>query len=262
MLDWRVPGYRTVRELRPLGPSDRSVLAVHEASGLPTTVRYHAPEPTEVADARRAHVRTLADVRCPHIAALYEYVEGEQVGAVTVRAYVDGASVRRVLSAARLPPASALVVLRAGLLGLRAAYDQGLTHGAYNPENLLVDSDGSVRLADFHALHPHPATRDDFAPHRSEAREATGAPPGWVVPDVQAALDVFLECLTGRRTARSGKLPRRLRILTEPGAAGDGQALLDAVEKVGRAGWGQDWRTRGERDLARLVTKVSKRRQA
>jgi serine/threonine-protein kinase len=252
VLDWRVPGYRAVRELRPLGTSGRSVLAVHEASGLPVTLRYHAPQPTS--DGWRAHARALAGVVSPHVAPLYEYIEvtlPEQVGVATVREYVPGASVRRLVSASRLAPTSALAVLRTGLLALQTAHEHGVSHRGYKPENLLVDAHGTTRLADF------------SPPDRSDFREnSESAPQSWILEDVRAAVAVFLECLTGSRRAGAGKLPRRLRILTEPGTAGDGSALLEAVEKVGRTGWGQDWLSRGERELAGRVAKAGRSRSS
>jgi hypothetical protein len=69
---------------------------------------------------------------------------------------------------------------------------------------------------------------------------------------------VFVDCLGGRLD----KLPRRLRGLTTAGEAGDGKTLLDAVEQAGRAAWGADWQSRGERELARRVARARGRREA
>jgi serine/threonine-protein kinase len=250
VLDWRVPGYRTVRDLAPRGRTGRSVLALHEASGLPVVVRYHAPSADRDAPAQlaalRADARALAGVCSPHIAPLYEHIEvvlDGRFGVATVRQYVDGASVRSLLRAS-LPQVSALSLLRAGLLALQAAHLHGVTHRAYSPENLLVDAGGSPRLADFATL-PGVGAQDE------------------PVVDVRAAFRVFVGCVTGhgRRVGRPDRLPRRLRVLAEPAAAGDGAALLDAVEAVGAAGWGEQWQARGEQELARLVARARPRRE-
>lgn len=261
MLDWRVPGYRVLRELRR-----GTVVGQHEASGHPVLLRYHPPGPESALTARRAEARTLADLTSPHIAALYEHIEfalpGQPeaaVGAVTVREYVDGASVRSLLAHAALPAYSALAVLRTGLLALQCAHERGVTHRGYKPENLLVDLTGVARLADF-ALTPTPTGPSDADPVHSATGPSDAQQGGdfTIRADVRAAYEVFVACLG----VRDGRLPKRLRGLTAPGEAGDTTALLDAVEQAGRAGWGAQWRERGERELARRVAKARGRREA
>jgi serine/threonine-protein kinase len=249
VLDWRVPGYRPLRELRP-----GTVLARHEASGHPVLLRYHPPSPEPEVAARRAEARALAGLASPHIASLYEHIEvalpgqpADAVGAVTVREYVDGASVRSLLARSPLPPESALSLLRAGLLALQRAHEAGVTHRGYKPENLLVDVQGSARLADF-----------AVTPAGAPAEEATTDPRNRATEDVRAAFAVFVACLG----AQAGKLPRRLRGLAPVGATGDGPALLEAVEQAGRAGWGPQWRSRGEQELARRVARARRRGEA
>lgn len=265
MLDWRVPGYRVLRELRR-----GSVVGRHEASGHPVLLRYHPPGPEEALTARRAEARTLAGLTSPHIAHLYEHIEfalpgppEAAVGAVTVREYVEGASVRSLLTRSPLPPYSALTLLRAGLLALQCAHERGVTHRGYKPENLLVDPAGVARLADF-ALTPAPvpsATGTSDADPVHSATGEVGAQQGrdfTIREDVRAAYGVFVACLG----ARDGRLPRRLRGLTDPGEAGEAEALLDAVEQAGRAGWGPQWRDRGDRELARRVARARGRGEA
>jgi serine/threonine-protein kinase len=233
------------------------VLALHEASGLAVALRYHcAPadgEPgAERFDALRVDARALCGVTSPHVAALYEHIEvvlDGRFGAATVREYVEGASVRRLMHAARMGHEPALALLRAGLLALTATHAHGVTHRGYKPENLLVDAEGTPRLADF-------AVTTATDPDQSLATLCA--------QDVRAAYQVFVACVTGSRTAgsrtASARLPRRLRALAEPGTAGDGQALLDTVEAAGRASGGQEWRLRAQRELAGLVRRARPRR--
>ena len=264
MLDWRVPGYRPLRELRP-----GTVLARHEASGHPVLLRYHSPGPEPVVAARRSEARALAGLASPHIASLYEHIEvtlpgqpADAVGAVTVREYVEGASVRSLLARSPLPPESALSLLRAGLLALQRAHEVGVTHRGYKPENLLVDAQGSARLADF-AITPAPsgeATDPGATPAGDDIRADDDARARYDVRvrnDVRAAFAVFLACLGARGQKQPDhKLPRRLRGLAQVGADGDGPALLEAVDQAGRAGWGPQWCARGERELARRVARA------
>lgn len=246
MLDWRVPGYRTVRELRSPDASGRSVLAVHEASGLPVALRYHAapdaaPDTaTERFDALRADARALAGVTSPHIAPLYEHIEvvlDGVFGVASVREYVQGASVRTLLAASRPPPASALLLLRSALLALRAAHGAGVTHRALTPSNVLVSAAGVTRITDF------------FPAHRSAAHETTGSS-GF--EDVRAAHAVFAACVP--------KPPKALRGLATVAQAGDGAALLDALESAGPAAFGPQWCSHAEQELARLVAKHGRER--
>ena len=298
MLDWRVPGYRSLRELRA-----GTVLAEHEASGHRVLLRYHQPGPEAVLTTRRAEARALAGIDSPHIAPLYEHIEvalpghaEAAVGAVTVRQFVAGASVRSLLSRSRsgrsessrtdeLPPESALSLLRAGLLALHCAHEHGVTHRGYKPENLLVGADGSARLADFGLgvadagladvglADVGLADRSDL-PENSESspppwiRSAPWIGPegrhgpvaeslalSWILDDMRAAFAVFVTCLGGR----VDRLPRKLRAVAAAGEAGDGATLLEAVEQAGRAGWGPQWRSRGEQELARRVTRARRR---
>ncbi len=230
VLEWRVPGYRTVRDLRPRDSQGRSVLAVHEASGLPVALRYHAA----CSEALREGARALAGVSSPHIATLYEHIEvvlDGRFGVATVRSFVEGVSLARL---PRLKPLPALAVLRAALLALSRAHAVGVTHGAVKPENLLVDGAGLVRLTDFSA------DRSDF-PEDSES-----GPQSWILQDVRAAYGVFL-------TSIGGRLPRRLRSVAAAGESGDADALLTALSAAGQARWGADWPSRGAAELARLV---------
>jgi serine/threonine-protein kinase len=233
VLDWTVPGYRTDRELRAATQATgRTVRAVHEASGLTVALRFHAPADADAMAARRAEAAALASLRSPQIVHVYEHVEafvGGEVGVATVREFVDGASVGRLTRAARLPDESSLVLLRSSLLALTAAHEKGVTHRGYKPENLLVDARGSVRLADF----------------------ATTPGPGAEVADVRAAYELF--------AASVGKLPRKLRGLAGPGEAGHAAGLLEAVDQAGRTAWGAQWSSRGERELAGLVARATRR---
>lgn len=269
MLDWTVPGYRAVRELRrgtsATGLGERTVLGTHLATGLPVLLRHlDGTLPEADLDARRADARLLAAVRDAHVAHLYEWVETD-LGVALVRQYVPGASVRSVLRGSRLAPAAGLVTLRAGLLGLAAAHEQGLAHRGYKPENLLVDAEGTVRLADFAASRPPHSPVDPSATATPDGPAATAggepAPPARRdgfdderARDVRAAFATFVAAVTGGDNP--DKLPRKLRGLAGAAAALDGAALLAALEPAARAAIGADWHQRGARELASLVAKA------
>src|SRR5689334_6225008 len=185
--EWTVPGYVHVRELGRNG-GGRTVLAAHSATGLRVAIRYLG----EDRDFRES-ARQVVAVESPNIAGLYEYVESHD-GAATVREYVDGASLRKVLPG--IGVAAALSTLKAGLLALVAAHARGVTHRGYKPENILVDAAGSAKLADFAVVE-------------------VGSTPA---EDVTAAFATFVECVT---RSQPGKLPRKLQRLAERTADGD-----------------------------------------
>jgi serine/threonine-protein kinase len=217
------------------------MLALHEASGLPVVLRLHARSPAP--ERRRTDARALAVLAGLRIVPLYEHIEIDfdgGVGVATVREYVEGASVRALLRRG-LPHVSSLTLLRTGLLALAEAHEQGVTHRGYKPENLLVEADGRARVADFATIPPPPGPPDE--------------PTGYREDDVRAAFAVFVESVVGPKGG-AGKLPRRLRALTEPAVRGDGAALLESVEHTGPSGWGPDWVSRGDLELAGLVGKV------
>jgi eukaryotic-like serine/threonine-protein kinase len=233
--EWTVPGYAHVRELGRNGGS-RTVLATHSATGLQVAIRYFGEDRDEarLADCRES-ARQVVAVESPNIAGLYEYVESHD-GAATVREYVDGASLRKVLPGIGI--AAALSTLKAGLLALVAAHARGVTHRGYKPENILVDAAGWAKLADFAIV------------------EAGSTP----AEDVSAAFATFVECVMG---PQPGKLPRKLRRLAERTADGDAlsaEALLAELDGTARAAAGTDWEAKGRKDLARRVDRSRRRR--
>ena len=119
---------------------------------------------------------------------------------------VDGVSLHEMI-ARRGPtgPEAALVVLKGSLLGLAAAHTLGIVHRDYKPENVLVDSAGNSKLADFGVAvkagkqAPAAGTPLYMAPEQWQGAPASPA------TDIYAATAVFFECLTGK-TPFSGKL--------------------------------------------------------
>ena len=225
MHTWTVPGYTEVSELHRTG-SGRTALATHTATGALVAIRYLADEyrADEAWLARfRDDTRRLATVDSPHLVGLYEYVESAD-GAATVREHVDGVALPELLAAGRLRPEAALTVLKGALSGLLAAHAAGVRQCRFDPAGVLVDRHGRTRLTDGPAEVPATAPADDVA-------AAFAAFVGWLPKG----------------------LPKPLRGLSRPGAAGDGPALLAELEAAARAGYGPDWEAAGHRRLARDV---------
>lgn len=134
--------------------------------------------------------------------------------------YVDGGNLRQWLQTPRSRDAIVDVVRRAGQ-GLAAAHAAGLVHRDFKPDNILVGSDGRVRVADFGLAQTQRTTRGD------ESSEGHAGTPGYMPPEATGEselddrADVFAfgvtlhEALTGTRvdgpSAVARSLPGRVR---------------------------------------------------
>ena len=150
--EWAAPGYTEERELGR-GASGRVVEAVNNATGQRVAIKYLSP--SLVRDSAfmwgfRTEAQMLRSLGVPQVVQVYDYLEEPGRGAAIVMELVDGVSLHEMI-ARRGPtgPEAALVVLKGSLLGLAAAHTLGIVHRDYKPENILVDTAGQSKLADF-----------------------------------------------------------------------------------------------------------------
>jgi len=109
----------------------------------------------------------------PNIVALYD--TGEQAGVnYIVMELVEGPTLRDVLSAnGPLPPARAARLACEVIYALEYAHQAGVVHRNLKPANILLGSDGSVKVGDFSIAKA--ATDEDAAPsHTGELLAASG----------------------------------------------------------------------------------------
>ncbi|MFG1753118.1 protein kinase domain-containing protein [Streptosporangium sandarakinum] len=263
-----VPGYREVRELGS-GGGGRVALATYEATGAYVAIKYLGASlrdsPGFLAGFRR-DARVLAELRDPNVVSLHEYYE-DVIQAAIVMELVDGVSLRRILARhGALGPEAALVVLRDSLAGLAAAHAAGVAHRGHRPENVLVQADGTGKLADLgvaaRTAEPGPPGGPPHAaPERGDGRPA--GPAG----DLYAAACVFFECLTGRppygtalTESAEPTVPMELAGLVARGLAADpadrpatAREFAADLETVASAACGPGWERRGRQRLAELA---------
>jgi biopolymer transport protein ExbD/predicted Ser/Thr protein kinase len=92
--------------------------------------------------------KALATLSHPNIVQIFDY--GHENGLYfLVMEYVDGTSLRRILSTQRLNPETALRYVPQICDALEFAHTAGVVHRDIKPENILIDKRGGLKIADF-----------------------------------------------------------------------------------------------------------------
>src|SRR5438270_11320834 len=97
----------------------------------------------------QAEARAAAGLTHPHIMAVYDWGDDED-SPYLVCEYLAGGSLRALLDTGRrLTPSQALLVGLEAAHGLHYAHRRSLVHRDIKPGNLLFDTEGRLRIADF-----------------------------------------------------------------------------------------------------------------
>ena len=153
-----------LRYLHPIasGASGEVHLAIDPSLERPVAVKLLRSR-ADAADVRRLHreARTLARLAHPNVVHVYEV--GEHDGQLfLVMEYVDGTSLLERQRAAD-PTFDLRAIINAyaeAAEGLAAAHASGIVHRDVKPANILIGSDGRVRVADFGLAHPTDESTD------------------------------------------------------------------------------------------------------
>lgn len=99
-------------------------------------------------DRFRLEAKTIARLQHPHILPLYDYgVEDDII--YLVMAYVAGGSLADMMDKGKMPLPEIERILRQVAGALDYAHRQGVIHRDIKPDNILLDKEGNVLLADF-----------------------------------------------------------------------------------------------------------------
>jgi serine/threonine-protein kinase len=149
--------------------------------------------------------RTAAALAVPNIVPVYDFGAADDGSLFIVMRYIDGPSLRRVISErGSLPAADAIDIGRQVAQALAAAHGHELVHRDVKPGNILLDAGGTAHLTDFGVVKALAGTGDltrtgmtfGTAAYLSP-EQATGARVG-PRTDLYALGVVLYEALAGR----------------------------------------------------------------
>lgn len=112
-------------------------------------LRPHFARTPEIAQRFRSEIKLARRVRHPNVCAIHEYGEADGVRYISME-FVDGVDLRlRIGGHSGLPPGEAFDVALQVLAGLQAVHDTGIIHRDLKTPNIMIDTQGQVRLMDF-----------------------------------------------------------------------------------------------------------------
>jgi serine/threonine-protein kinase len=208
--DWgpgtRVAGRYTIEAQVGEGASAVTYRARDVVLGRPVALKVlrsrFARDPETVARFER-EARIAAAIAHPNVVTVYDF--GTDGGAFFIALqFVAGRDLREEFEArGRLPTVDAISITRAVLAGLGAIHLAGIVHRDVKPSNILLGSDGVVRLTDFGVAHEIVADRLTshgttigtaayMAPEQARGSELSPA------TDLYAVGVVLFESVTGR----------------------------------------------------------------
>lgn len=112
---------------------------------IPATGRGASPA---FADRFEREGRLLARLHHPNIVTIYDSGRAGDFFYLLME-HVDGVNLRQAMRAGRFSPRDALTIVPRICEALHYAHEEGVLHRDVKPENILLDSRGRVKLADF-----------------------------------------------------------------------------------------------------------------
>lgn len=123
--------------------------------------------------------RSMAALNDPHIIQIY-FIGEDEGQTYFVMEFVDGESLGSVLKReTRLKPEQAAKIVYQTALGLATAHDRGVIHRDIKPGNIMIDSRGNVKIADFGIA----LSSADLSKKLTSTGEFVGTP-GYLSPEV------------------------------------------------------------------------------
>ena len=147
------PHFQNLEILEYLGRGGMGVVYKARQLSLNRLVALKLLAPERVTDAKFAErfereARALAAMSHPNIVTIHDF--GQAGGYYyLLMEFVDGVNLRQAMKAGRFTPEQALAVVPPVCEALQYAHEHGIVHQDIKPENLLLDREGRVKIADF-----------------------------------------------------------------------------------------------------------------
>ena len=114
----------------------------------------HLESRQEAKERFRREAQAIAKISHPNIVEIYDYSGEDSSQSFIVTQLVSGGSLRELKEKeGEFPPEIAASVAVQVAEGLNVAHTSGVVHRDVKPENLLLDKDGTVKIADFGIAH-------------------------------------------------------------------------------------------------------------
>ncbi|MDU0478079.1 Stk1 family PASTA domain-containing Ser/Thr kinase [Staphylococcus chromogenes] len=145
--------------------------------------------------------RSMAQLNHPNLVNVYDFSSSAE-HAFLIMELITGGTLRELLAErGPMPPHAATQVMRSLLTGLSVAHEKGMVHRDIKPDNVLINADHRVKLADFglvRAIAESERTSDQIVGTVSylSPEQVDGGPIG-PASDVYSAGVVLFELLTG-----------------------------------------------------------------
>lgn len=149
----------------------------------------------------RREARAMAQLSHPNLVGVYDFSSDDGISFLIMELITGGTLRELVAERGPMPPHAATAVMRAVLTGLSVAHAQGLVHRDIKPDNILINGDNRVKVADFglvrlssaaeHSTNEIVGTAAYLSPEQVDGSEITPA------SDVYSAGIVLFELLTG-----------------------------------------------------------------
>jgi eukaryotic-like serine/threonine-protein kinase len=202
--------------VRPLGHGAMATVDLAHDVELdrPVAVKRLAENLARDEDLRRRFVREArlaARLAHPNVVRVFDVGEDEGRPFIAME-YVEGETLAELVARrGPLPPAAAATLGMQMCAGLAAAHDAGLVHRDVKPQNLLLGTDGVLKLGDFGIAVGHEGTRltlvgtvlgtvGYLAPEQARGDQVTAA------ADIYAVGAVLYELLTGEPSRSASSL--------------------------------------------------------
>ena len=147
--------------------------------------------------------RAAAVLTHPNIVTIHEIQPLRNTVAIIME-YVDGGTLEDLLKLRkRFDPAEAIVIVRQVAEGLKAAHSRGIIHRDIKPRNIMLTSEGLVKIADM-GLARHVAEAEDGkgkafgTPYYISPEQVTGDPPPDHRTDLYSLGVTLYEMVAGR----------------------------------------------------------------